>query len=282
VRVRVVFGVVLAVVLIAGIGLYVALRDGDIELPDVRPRSCTVQADGRVTLGPSQMANAATIAALGIRRGLPERAVVVALATAFQESKMENLAGGDRDSIGLFQQRPSQGWGTPQQIRDPRYAAGMFYRNLVKVPNWQRMRVTDAAQAVQKSAHPNAYEQWADEATVLTTALLGRATGAVACVYPGEPSVRGATAATALANQLKLDWGEVRPVDSEVIGLTLRVRDTRVGWQYAHWLVSHGSQHGVMRVRFDSLEWTAKGGAWSRVDNQGGAAGERVIAEVYA
>jgi hypothetical protein len=281
VRIRVLFGVVLALALVVGIGLYVAFRGGDIELPDVRPRTCTVQADGRVTLGPTQMANAATIAAVGIRRGLPERAVVVALATAFQESKMENLSGGDRDSIGLFQQRPSQGWGTPQQIQDPRYATSMFYSSLVRVPGWQRMKVTEAAQAVQKSAHPGAYEQWADEATVLTKALLGKATGAVACVYPGNPPVRGTAAATALAKRLKLDWGEVRSVSGSVPGLTLAVRDNRAGWQYAHWLVAQSAQHGVMRVRFDSLEWTAKGGTWSKVDAEGGAAGERVVAEVY-
>src|SRR5262245_58022519 len=78
---------------------------------------------GDVSLDPDQMANAATIAAVGVRRGLPLRAVQVALAAAMQESKLTNLPGGDRDSIGLFQQRPSQGWGTEQQLADPRYAA---------------------------------------------------------------------------------------------------------------------------------------------------------------
>jgi hypothetical protein len=281
VRIRILFGVVVVVAMVAGIGLYVALRSGDVELPHLRAQTCVVQADGRVSLDDSQMANAATIAAVGIRRGVPERAVVVALATALQESKLQNLAGGDRDSVGLFQQRPSQGWGTPEQIRDPRYSAGIFYRSLLRVPGWQDMRVTDAAQAVQKSAYPNAYERWADEAAVLTKALLGRATGAVACTFPGEPRVRGNAAATALANQLRLDWGDVRSVSARTPGLTLAVRDNRAGWQYAHWLVAHAAQHGVMRVRFDRLEWTARGGTWARVDAEGGAAGERVVAEVY-
>jgi hypothetical protein len=280
VRIRIVFGVVMAVALVAGIGVYLAVRSGDLDLPDLRARTCAVQADGRVTLTDTQMANAATIAAVGIRRGVPERAVVVALATALQESKLENLAGGDRDSIGLFQQRPSQGWGTPEEIRDPRYAAGTFYRSLLRVPGWEEMRVTDAAQSVQKSAHPNAYEQWADEAAVLTKALLGKATGAVACTFPGEPTVRGEAAASALANQLRLDWGDVRAVSANASVVALTVRDNRAGWQFAHWLVSHGAEHGVMRVRFDRLEWTAKGGSWARVDGEV-AAGERVVAEVY-
>jgi len=280
VRIRIVVGVVVALALVAGVGVYLAVRSGDLELPDLRARTCTVQADGRVTLGDTQMANAATIAAVGIRRGVPERAVVVALATALQESKLQNLAGGDRDSIGLFQQRPSQGWGSPEEIRDPRYASRTFYQSLLRVPGWQNMRITEAAQAVQKSAHPNAYEQWADEAAVLTKALLGKATGAVACTFPGEPTVRGQAAASALSNQLRLDWGDVKSVSASKPGIALTVRDNRAGWQFAHWLVSHGAEHGVMRVRFDRLEWTAKGGTWARVDGEV-AAGERVIAEVY-
>ena len=109
------------------------------------------------------MANAATIAAVGIRRQLPDRAIVVALATALQESKLENLAGGDRDSVGLFQQRPSQGWGTPEQIRDPRYAAEPVLHRAAEGQGWEEMRVTEAAQRVQRSAFPEAYEKWADE-----------------------------------------------------------------------------------------------------------------------
>ena len=105
--------------------------------------------------------------------------------------KLENLEDGDRDSIGLFQQRPSQGWGTPEKIKDPRYAADKFYTALKKVKGWQKMRVTDAAQRVQRSAYPNAYQKWADESAVLARALTGRATGAVACTVTGAPVLRG-------------------------------------------------------------------------------------------
>lgn len=88
---------------------------------------------------PEQAVNAATISAVGTTRGLPERAVAIALATALQESGLRNIQHGDRDSLGLFQQRPSQGWGTTKQIMDPTYAAGVFYEHLVKVSGYERL-----------------------------------------------------------------------------------------------------------------------------------------------
>src|SRR3954447_5296916 len=117
---------------------------------------CTLPAT-RMTLTGEQIANARTIARVAYDRGLPERAVVIALATAMQESRLRNLDYGDRDSLGLFQQRPSQGWGTPEQVRDPVYAAGKFYDHLVQIPNWQTDPLTVVSQAVQRSAYPLAY-----------------------------------------------------------------------------------------------------------------------------
>jgi hypothetical protein len=270
----------IALVVLAGVGLYLGVRDwaGELKLP--KTRECTVQADGEVALDAEQMANAATIAAVGIRRGMPERAVVVALATALQESKLHNLTGGDRDSVGLFQQRPSQGWGTVEQIRDPRYAARKFYASLKRVKGWQRMRVTDAAQRVQRSAYPEAYEKWADESTVLARALLGHATGAVACSIFGDPVLRGDAAAAALSEGLRLDWGRLATAPAEALGLAVSVADDRTGWRYAHWLVAHAADNGVKRVRFAQLEWTADDGRWVRAKAADG--GRRVVAEVFA
>jgi hypothetical protein len=281
VRIRVFAAAVTALAVLAGVGIYLGLRKvGEgLKLPTAR-RACTVQADGRVALDASQMANAATIAAMGVRRKMPERAVVVALATAFQESKLQNLTGGDRDSVGLFQQRPSQGWGTAEQIRDPRYAARKFYDALRKVRGWEKMRVTDAAQRVQRSAFPQAYEKWADESTVLTRALLGHATGAVSCTVPERPAVRGDAATAALSQELQLDWGRFETAPAEVLGLAVSVGDDRSGWRYAHWLVSHAADHGVKRVRFGGLEWTADAGKWGKVTER--SAGPHVIAEVFA
>ena len=121
--------------------------------------------------GPAQVGNAAVIAAVGRRMGVPERGRVVAVATAMQESRLRNLDHGDRDSLGLFQQRPSQGWGTPEQVRDPAYAAGKFYERLVQVPNWQTGRLTEVAQRVQRSGFPDAYQKHEAMAVALTAAL---------------------------------------------------------------------------------------------------------------
>jgi hypothetical protein len=132
--------------------------------------SCTLPASS-VTLSAEQMQNAATIAEVGRSRGLPERAVVIALATAMQESTLRNLDYGDRDSLGLFQQRPSQGWGTPEQVQDPIYAAGQFYDGLVQVPAWETGELTLVADAVQRSAFPLAYGKWSFFAEELAAAL---------------------------------------------------------------------------------------------------------------
>ncbi|MCG0285406.1 C40 family peptidase [Streptomyces sp. PSAA01] len=118
-----------------------------------------------------QVPNAQTIVAAGLSLDVPKKAQVVALATAMQESRLRNLNSGDRDSLGLFQQRPSQGWGSAQQIRDPVYASEQFYKHLLKVDGWQQMTVTQAAQAVQKSGLPDAYAQWENLATAPQEAI---------------------------------------------------------------------------------------------------------------
>ena len=118
-----------------------------------------------------QVGNAATIVAVGAALQVPVRGWVIAVATAIQESNLTNTPGGDRDSVGLFQQRPSQGWGTAQQLRDPVYAAGQFYNKLLTIPSWQSMPLTDAAQAVQRSATPDAYARWETDATSLVAAV---------------------------------------------------------------------------------------------------------------
>nr|WP_223244193.1 hypothetical protein [Streptomyces sp. CBMA156] len=176
---------------------------------------CTVKtAAGSGTLELPQAANAATIAAVARSRALPDRATTISLATAMQESKLRNLAGGDRDSIGLFQQRPSMGWGTPAQIADPVYATNKFLDGLVKVPGYTRMPLTDAAQTVQKSGYPQAYAKHETKATLLTSALAGREPASFSCVVrdyakpdpedsssptPGATAVAGATAAPVAA-----------------------------------------------------------------------------------
>ncbi|MFB6603552.1 C40 family peptidase [Streptomyces noursei] len=118
-----------------------------------------------------QVPNAKTIQATGVAMNIPTRGQIVALATALQESGLRNLTYGDRDSLGLFQQRPSQGWGTADEVRDPVHAATKFYEALQKVSGWQSLSVTQAAQAVQASGFPDAYAKWEPLATALQKAI---------------------------------------------------------------------------------------------------------------
>jgi cell wall-associated NlpC family hydrolase len=120
-----------------------------------------------------QLGNAATIVAVGKQMGVPEPGWVVAIAAALQESGLRNLHYGDRDSLGLFQQRPSMGWGTPEQITTPTYAASKFFEHLLATSNWQAMSVNDAAQAVQSSGFPNAYAQHEETARAVVAAVSG-------------------------------------------------------------------------------------------------------------
>ncbi|MFA7764869.1 C40 family peptidase [Streptomyces sp. NRRL S-448] len=131
----------------------------------------TVRVEG-LELPDEQIPHAKTIVATGIALKVPERGQVVALATAIQESRLRNLTYGDRDSLGLFQQRPSQGWGTPEQIRDPVYASTQFYKGLLEVKGWQQMTITQAAQAVQRSGYPDAYAQWEPLSRALQQAIV--------------------------------------------------------------------------------------------------------------
>ncbi|MEU9743319.1 hypothetical protein AB0E12_29470 [Micromonospora chersina] len=125
-------------------------------------------AQSKIDLNDEQLANAKAIIAATKKAGLPERAAVISIATSLQESKLENLGHlGDRndhDSLGLFQQRPSSGWGTPEQITDPEYSTLAFLKGLKQVDGWQDMPLTEAAQTVQVSAYPDAYAQWEQQA----------------------------------------------------------------------------------------------------------------------
>lgn len=277
-RLRVVLAVFLALTVLAGVGIWLAVNSLANGLPLAIPHEeCVVNATGKTTLEPEQMANAATIAAVGIRKGLPDHAVTIALATALQESKLRNLQGGDRDSLGLFQQRPSQDWGMPEQIMDPRYAARRFYEALTKIRGWQEMTVADAAQAVQRSADGSLYARWEDKARTLAIALTGEAPGAVGCAVTSPPSQRGSEAISALVEGVAADWGDGHAV-AKANTVEVPVGDARSGWQYAHWLVSYSAFQGIERVRYGDQVWTSKASSWSKASTP---ATDRVIAEVF-
>ncbi|TCB91649.1 M23 family metallopeptidase [Micromonospora zingiberis] len=135
-----------------------------------------VTAPGATPAGLSaeQARNASMIVTVGERIRVPVRGWVIAVATALQESSLINHGhlgpANDHDSLGLFQQRPSQGWGTPEQIMNPEYAAATFYERLLTVPGWERLPLTDAAQTVQRSAYPDAYAKHETRATEIVAA----------------------------------------------------------------------------------------------------------------
>lgn len=175
-------------------------------------------------LSEEQIRNARTIISVAQRMGAPPRAWVVALATAMQESTLRNLPYGDRDSLGLFQQRPSQGWGTPAQVTDPEYSTAMFIRRLLEVPNWENMPITVAAQAVQRSAFPDAYAKWEGLATELVYELAS-VSGVTRC-GPRATLPEG-TVRTAIEFALRevgkpYVWGATGPDSYDCSGLVLR------------------------------------------------------------
>ncbi|WP_433287586.1 hypothetical protein [Micromonospora sp. CA-244673] len=138
------------------------------------PVAVSVQgAQSKIELNGEQTANAKAIIAATKKAGLPERAAVISIATSLQESKLENLGhlgdANDHDSLGLFQQRPTSGWGTPEQITNPEYSTLAFLKGLKQVDGWDKMPLTDAAQTVQVSAYPDAYAQWEQQATDIVT-----------------------------------------------------------------------------------------------------------------
>jgi cell wall-associated NlpC family hydrolase len=168
------------------IGIVISPSPGaDIEICGALPPGSPLP-DGS-TLNPQQAANAAIVVAVAEQTGAGRIGAVDALDAAFTESRLTNIAGGDRDSLGLFQQRPSQGWGAPQQILDPIYAATQFVNHLLVVPSWQALPPADAAQAVERSAFPDRYQQWVQPATQLVAQL----TGAGACTNADNGDVTG-------------------------------------------------------------------------------------------
>ncbi len=235
-----------AAVVIAAIAIWAALGKKTI-----RVSLC------RVTVGSSeyvidlaQAANATTIAAVAKRLDMPDHAVTVALATALQESQLHNIDYGDRDSLGLFQQRPSQGWGTAAQVMNPRYAAAAFFKALARVPGWQTMPVTDAAQAVQHSNAPQAYALWEPLARTLAIATTGETAAGLACEFSLPEST------TTPASPIPALTRELGP-----LSLGAPVSSAR-GWTIASWLVGHADQYRITTVHFAGLQWTP-GGQWT-------------------
>lgn len=283
---RVIGGLLAVAVVVATVaGGYYVLRE---VAPTLMPDRCVATVGDRtVELDPEQAENAGLIAAIGVRRGLPARAVSIALATAYQESDIRNLASGDRDSLGLFQQRPSQGWGTDEQVTDPVYATNAFYDALVGVEGYRDLPITEAAQEVQRSAFPDAYADHEDDARVLASALTGNSRAAFHCETPSSAEAGDARLgpngltprAEAVRREAEAVFGDLalggfapggvrtghmpgsthydgRAVDIffRPISETSKVR----GWAVSAYLASQAERLEIQTIIFDDRIWTAR------------------------
>jgi hypothetical protein len=273
------------ILVVAGYAIYHSFRNVTAAPPPPGCRAGTgVQA---IDLDPEQAAVAATIAGVAARHRLPPQAVTIALAAALQESKLHNLDYGDRDSVGIFQQRPSEGWGTPSQLQDPVYATTKFYAVLAEVPGYATMPVYQAAQDVQHSADGSAYQQWTDVAGQLTGYFTGKSPHDVSCWYTpsGQANLAGAE------RQIRQTFGPAGR-KAVVVGISTdrsakkNAESTAVlhvqraaAWTVASWLVAHAEAYHLSEVRYAGYAWKAADGnmGWQRESNPTSPSGKNGI-----
>lgn len=237
-----------------------------------------VVGENSYDLEPDQARNAATIAAIAVQRGLPARAASIAIATAIQESKLRNLDYGDRDSLGLFQQRPSQGWGTEQQIMDPIYATNAFYDALVKIKGYESMVITEVAQKVQRSAFPDAYGFHEDEARAYASALTGHSPGDLTCRLAEAGSTATGQAATDAVWQSVQQEFQAGTRESGAGGtLVIRTADATHAWSLASWAVASAADLQITAVQVGGQGWQrGKDADWS-ADSEAPSQASRLV-----
>lgn len=246
---------------------------------------CTATVEGRtVSLSLEQAENASLIAAISVQRGMPARAASIALATAYQESKLYNLENGDRDSLGIFQQRPSQGWGTREQILDLYYSTNAFYDALDQVEGFESMRITEAAQEVQRSGFPEAYAEHEADARVLASALTGNSPHSFSCTLDDDvDQASDRLLATGLTHRADVVRQEVEAVFGELSlggfapggvssghmegsthyegrAVDIFVRpispdNTERGWAIAQYLAGQADRLSIQTIIFDGRIW---------------------------
>lgn len=245
----------LALALLAG-GIYTVVAFVQRSETLVTERCTADTGTQSAELALDQTANASLITAVAVRRGLPARAASIALATAMQESKLRNIDHGDLagpDSRGLFQQRPSQGWGTQEQIMDPYYAANAFYDALVKIPGYESLAITDAAQRVQRSAFPTAYADHEVMGRTFASALSGQTPEGLQCTLrapqeAGQPDM--------VDTELTLAYGALA---TAVEGESLVVdASSSQAWSVAQWAVANAKDLAVTQVDVAGRSWLRK------------------------
>lgn len=250
------------VVLVATIGLLMyAFRDRPA--PPPTPHCVATTGDHAVRISSDQAWWTSIIVGTSLKRGLPARAASIAMATVYQETGIRNLDHGDRDSVGLFQQRPSQGWGTVEQIMDPYYSTGRFYDALVKVDDWEKGDITTVAQAVQRSGHPEAYRKHEGNARALASTFTGWTPAGLSCIHDVvDADAEGLDAF--LVRTLGVAAGD-RDGDT----VTYRVGSKQHAWSIAHVAVATGARFGTTEVQVADRRWghdRAAVAPWQRVD----------------
>ncbi|NUL46289.1 hypothetical protein F7P69_13950 [Cellulosimicrobium funkei] len=253
-------------------GAWVASRYIDSSEILIQEHCTAIVGADSFELAPDQAANAALISAVSLDRGLPARAASIGIATGFQESKLRNIDYGDNagpDSRGLFQQRPSQGWGSEEQVMDPVYAANRFYQELEElVPDFENLDITVAAQRVQRSAYPDAYADHEPEGRAYASALTGHSPAALNCVLksPDEP---GDAAAMAAALQEQLSSAQPQ-VSDDGRTVTIPASGTR-GWALVQWAVANADQFGITSASFGGQGWVRADHGWAPATGTDGA-----------
>lgn len=245
----------LALALIGG-GIYTAVTFIQRSETLVAEKCTATVGSRKADLATDQAANAALISAVAVRRGLPPRAASIALATAMQESKLRNIGHGDQagpDSRGLFQQRPSQGWGTEEQVMDPYYSTGAFYDALVKIPGYESLDITAAAQRVQRSAYPQAYAEHEDMSRAFASALTGQAAESLDCTLK---SPEGPGDAQAVMGELTAAFGNM-PATADGSTIVLEASGSQA-WAVGQWAVANAKSLAVTDVGVDGLNWDRK------------------------
>jgi hypothetical protein len=257
---------VLLLVVIVAAGAYVEF--GRLT-PVLEGSACRAVAGSQsYTLDPQQASIAATIAGVAHKQSMPTGAVTIAYAAALQESKMHDLHYGDMDSVGVFQQRPSEGWGPTRDLEDPVYATTKFFRVLSTVHGYLKLPVYQAAQAVQHSADGTAYIQYQQTAAGLAAAFTGMRAHAVSCWSSATPHKHANLAAA--DQELTRTFGTITGDGTGSQGgspaARLRVPQSPVGWSVADWLVTHATSYGIHQVRYAGYQWQASTGfhGWTK------------------
>lgn len=255
-------GIALLVAVVAAAGLFFGVRAAWNALIGPPDPSCSFASFDTTT---DQASTASRMTAVVIRRKLPERAAVLVLAAALQESKLRNIAAGDgdRDSVGVLQQRPSQGWGKASQLADPSYATGRFLDRLVENPKWKTGDLSSVIQKVQISADGSLYGQHEAQAQAMADALTGKVARSISCTYPAADVV---AQASFIATQVHSDLGIPTPV---VNGS--KITAASASWATAAWFVANADRLGIEEVRCEGSRWQ-RGKKW-RTDSTVGKTG---------